>query len=101
MFVQELRSKILGIFYFAIPVGSGLGFVVGRGLANAFGHWRWALRGTPILGLLAIILMVFVLKEPPRGKAEGHDQLKATKYTKDLKALASNMTFVFSTLGLS
>ena len=101
LFVAELRSQILAIFYFAVPVGSGLGYVGGRGLAIAFGQWRWAFRGTPVLGLVAIILMVFVLEEPPRGKAEGQDQLKATKYTMDLKALACNMTFVFSTLGSS
>jgi hypothetical protein len=55
---------------------SGLGYVVGRGLAMAFdGDWHWALRGTPVLGLLAVILIVFVMKEPPRGEAEGHDQV--------------------------
>lgn len=55
---------------------SGLGYVVGRGLAIAFGgDWHWALRGTPILGLLAVFLIIFVMKEPPRGEAEGHDQV--------------------------
>jgi hypothetical protein len=39
------------------------------------GDWHWALRGTPVLGLLAVILIVFVMKEPPRGEAEGHDQV--------------------------
>ena len=55
---------------------SGLGYVVGRGLATAFsGDWHWALRGTPILGAVAVLLIIFVMKEPPRGEAEGHEQV--------------------------
>ena len=55
---------------------SGLGYVVGRGLSMAFdGDWHWALRGTPLLGLVAVALIIFVMKEPPRGEAEGHDQV--------------------------
>jgi hypothetical protein len=55
---------------------SGLGYVVGRGLSIAFdGDWHWALRGTPVLGLIAVVLIVFVMQEPPRGEAEGHDQV--------------------------
>ena len=55
---------------------SGLGYVVGRGLATAFsGDWHWALRGTPILGAVAVFLIIFVMKEPPRGEAEGHEQV--------------------------
>ena len=80
---------------------SGLGYVVGRGLANAFDDWHWALRGTPVLGAVAVVLIVLVMKEPPRGEAEGHEQLKATDYKKDLKSLACNMSFVFSTLGFT
>jgi hypothetical protein len=58
------------------PFSSGLGYVVGRGLANAFDNdWHWALRGTPILGAVAVILIIFVMTEPPRGEAEGHDQV--------------------------
>ena len=101
MFVKDLRSKILAIFYFAIPVGGGLGYIAGRGLANAFHSWRWALRGTPILGLIAFMLIVFVLKEPPRGQVEGKGHLKPTDYVRDLKSLASNMSYILSTLGFT
>jgi hypothetical protein len=62
--------KIFSLFY------SGLGYVVGRGLSMAFdGDWHWALRGTPVLGLLAVFLIVFVMTEPPRGEAEGHEEV--------------------------
>jgi MFS family permease len=101
LFVKEMRSKALAIFYFAIPVGSGLGYVVGQGLSSAFGSWHWALRGTPILGAFAVLGIVFFLKDPPRGESEGHDQLKATSYTEDLKSLMCNKSFILTTLGFT
>ena len=101
LFVKDVRSKALAIFYFAIPVGSGLGYVVGQALSEAFGSWHYALRGTPILGAVAVLLLMFFLEEPKRGESEGHDQLKATSYKEDLKSLASNQSFIFSTLGFT
>ena len=80
---------------------SGLGYVVGQALSTAFGSWHWALRGTPILGAIAILLLVFFLEEPKRGESEGHEQLKATSYIEDLKSLSTNQSFVFSTLGFT
>ena len=101
IFVKETRSKALAIFYFAIPVGSGLGYVVGKGLADIFGEWQWALRGTPILGAMAVLAILFFVQDPPRGESEGHDQLKATSYCEDLKDVCSNKSFIFSTLGFT
>ena len=49
---------MLGLFYFAIPVGSGLGYIVGSETARAFGSWQWGLRVTPGLGLLAVLFVV-------------------------------------------
>ena len=40
MFVKDTRSKMLALFYFAIPVGTGLGYVVGSEVAGAVGDWR-------------------------------------------------------------
>jgi len=76
-----------------------MGYVVGKALAEAFGSWHWALRGTPVLGSLAVFLLVFFCEEPKRGESEGHDQLKATSYWEDLKSLAVNRSFVLSTVG--
>ena len=76
-----------------------MGYVVGKALAEAFGSWHWALRGTPLLGSLAVFLLVFFCEEPKRGESEGHDQLKATSYWEDLKSLARNRSFVLSTVG--
>merc|ERR1712012_662335 len=101
LFVKDMRSRALAIFYFAIPVGIGLGYVIGSSLADAFGTWHAALRGTPILGGVAVLLIIAFVKDPPRGESEGHEALKATSYTEDLKSLATNKSFVFSTLGFT
>lgn len=84
MFVDELRSKMLAMFYFAIPVGSGLGYIVGSETAQAFGSWRYALRVTPILGLIAVVL-IFLTREPERGQSEGSHNMATTSYKEDLK----------------
>jgi len=101
MFVKDARSKMLALFYFAIPVGSGFGYVVGQGLASAFGEWQYSMRGTPVLGTIAVLLIIFVLVDPPRGQAEGQENLKASSYCDDLKHLFSNRSFVLSTLGFT
>ena len=58
MFVSDLRSKMLALFYFAIPVGSGLGYIVGSETAKAMGSWHWGLRVTPCLGVVAVLLII-------------------------------------------
>ena len=80
MFIKNMRSRMLAVFYFAIPVGSGLGYIVGAETAKAAGEWHWALRVTPIAGVLAVVLILLVMIDPPRGESEGHQDLKAQTY---------------------
>ena len=80
MFVADARSKALAVFYFAIPVGSGLGYMISSHTASAFGSWQWGLRATPVLGILAVLMIVFIMEDPPRGESEGHGELKAKTY---------------------
>ena len=80
MFVKNMRSRMLAVFYFAIPVGSGLGYIVGAETAKAAGEWHWALRVTPVAGVLAVILILLVMIDPPRGESEGHQDLQAQSY---------------------
>uniref|UniRef100_A0A673M6K0 Protein spinster homolog 1 n=1 Tax=Sinocyclocheilus rhinocerous TaxID=307959 RepID=A0A673M6K0_9TELE len=44
LFVKETRTNMLSIFYFAIPVGSGMGYIVGSKVNDVAGDWHWALR---------------------------------------------------------
>jgi len=101
MFVGAARSKALAVFYFAIPVGSGMGYMISSHTAEAFGSWQWGLRATPVLGIIAVLLIIFLMEEPPRGEAEGHGQLKPKTYKEDLIDLMTNMTFVTSTLAFT
>merc|ERR1712240_531536 len=101
MFVKDTRSKMLALFYFAIPVGSGLGYIVGSETAKAFGHWQWGLRATPVAGVIAVILIMVFLMDPPRGESEGHQDMQAQTYKEDIVSLAKNKSFVFSTLAFT
>ena len=78
LFTDEMRTKMLAIFYLAVPVGSGLGYVIGSLIEGWFNDWRWALRFTPPLGLICIVLLILVVREPKRGGAEGHVIEKAS-----------------------
>uniref|UniRef100_A0A336M1G7 CSON009778 protein n=1 Tax=Culicoides sonorensis TaxID=179676 RepID=A0A336M1G7_CULSO len=100
LFIKDLRSKFLAIFYFAIPVGSGLGYIIGSETANALNDWRFALRVTPLLGAIAVILLYFSC-EPERGEAEGSHHMQATSYKEDLRALCKNPSFMLSTAGFT
>ncbi len=50
--------------------------------------WRWGLRVTPVMGLLAVILILVLLPEPSRGEIEGGQHLEATSFCSDVKYLA-------------
>ncbi|CAG9102220.1 unnamed protein product [Plutella xylostella] len=100
LFVGNLRSKMLAFFYFAIPVGSGLGYIAGSGAVAVFGDWRWCLRVTPLLGVVAVALIVFLLVDPERGQAED-SHMKATSYRDDLRSLVRNPSFMLSTIAFT
>ncbi|KAM3186554.1 hypothetical protein ACTXT7_004073 [Hymenolepis weldensis] len=101
LFAGNARTSALGIFYFAVPVGSGLGFVLGSTIANATGNWAWSLRITPILGLICVIALGIFHTDPPRGRADGALHLHTTSWLADLKSLASNRCFLLLSLGFT
>ncbi|XP_035233028.1 protein spinster homolog 1-like isoform X2 [Stegodyphus dumicola] len=101
LFSKDRRSKMLAVFYFAIPVGSGLGYIIGDQITAAMGEWQWALRITPGLGLLSVVLTLLYVRDPPRGEAEGGSNLRSTTLYSDLSDLCKTKSFVFSTLGFT
>ncbi|ELU07902.1 hypothetical protein CAPTEDRAFT_179917 [Capitella teleta] len=101
LFVKTQRTKALSVFYFAIPVGSGLGYIVGSNVAEAMGSWQWSLRVTPVLGIICTALICLVVREPPRGAAEGGTHLHSTSWAADLKHLFKHKTFLLSTAGFT
>lgn len=64
------------------------------------GSWRYALRTTPALGLIAVGLLL-ISKEPPRGHSEGSQNLETTSYKEDIKDLLRNPTFMLSSAGFT
>lgn len=103
LYVKEKRTQMLSIFYFAIPVGSGLGYIVGSKVDDLAQNWHWALRVTPGLGLVAVLLLLFVVKEPKRGAIEARPEhtLHRTSWLVDMQVLCRNRSFVLSTFGFT
>lgn len=89
LFEPQRRKLFLSIFYFAIPIGSGLGFLVGN-LALNLGDWRWICRITPAIGLVATLLLFF-LKEPVRGQSDG---ARSESLAKDDATIIENLIYL-------
>ncbi|KAM8899177.1 protein spinster homolog 3 isoform 2-T2 [Spinachia spinachia] len=103
LFVGTKRSAMILVFYLFIPVGSGLGYIAGAGVAALTGDWHWSLRITPILGVVGLVLLVFLCPNPPRGAAETHGEgVKVeSSYQEDVKYLLKNKSYVWSSLGVT
>ncbi|KAF7987365.1 hypothetical protein HCN44_003127 [Aphidius gifuensis] len=101
LFIKDTRSKMLALFYFAIPVGSGLGYITGSKMLKLTGQWQWALRLTPPLGILTILLIYLFVRDPPKGEKEGGSHVTTTSWSNDIKALINNPSFMLSTGGFT
>ncbi|KAI6213249.1 hypothetical protein M3Y94_00128600 [Aphelenchoides besseyi] len=105
MFTGGVRSRILMFFYFAIPVGSGMGFGIARLMMNMTKDWRWSIRVTPIFGVLCILSLIFIIREPERGKAEkeqGAENVEyqiTASYWQDVMYLLKNKTYIWLVIG--
>lgn len=83
----NLKTKIQLFFFFLY---SGLGYIIGAEVTNLLSDshgseaWRWGLRVTPVMGFLALFLILCFLQEPPRGESEGGQHLQSTSFLEDL-----------------
>jgi MFS transporter, Spinster family, sphingosine-1-phosphate transporter len=86
------KSRLLAIFYAAIPIGSALGFIFGGILDKAFG-WRSAffIAGGP--GLL-LALLCLLIKEPPRT-----EKRQALALGEALRAIAGSHRYLLAAIG--
>uniref|UniRef100_A0A8C2ZWA5 SPNS lysolipid transporter 2, sphingosine-1-phosphate n=1 Tax=Cyclopterus lumpus TaxID=8103 RepID=A0A8C2ZWA5_CYCLU len=102
LFTNNSRTMMLSVFYLAIPLGSGLGYILGSSAKVAAGDWHWALRVSPVLGITAGTLILLFVPEPKRGIADQMGRIKTrTSWLCDMKALAKNRSYVFSSLASS
>lgn len=111
LFTGDMRTRMLSFFYFAIPVGSGLGYIVGTEVAAVFDHqWQWGLRVTPIIGAVCVLMCIFVVHEPKRGAIErgenphsvsACDVHNTTSWWADLKYLTTVKSFIWLNLGFT
>ncbi|HUB66850.1 MAG TPA: MFS transporter [Candidatus Methylacidiphilales bacterium] len=69
LFASTRRNTALTLFYVAIPVGSAIGFTIGGWFADK-GDWRHAFIYAGLPGVL-LALSLLLLREPPRGEADG------------------------------
>jgi MFS transporter, Spinster family, sphingosine-1-phosphate transporter len=96
LFRENVRGRILGVFYLAIPVGSALGYLLGGYLAPRYG-WRFPFYIAAGPGFVLALAVLF-LKEPPRGQ---FDSVKETPERGTVLGLIQNPAFLTSTLGMA
>ena len=96
LFAENKRGRILGVFYFAIPVGSAAGYLLGGHLAPLHG-WRFPFYIAAAPGFLIAIAVLF-LKEPRRGQ---FDTVKQSPERASIFGLARNPAFLTATLGMA
>jgi MFS family permease len=64
-FPKSRRGRVFAIFYAAVPLGAALGYVLGGLIEQHYG-WRSAFFIAGLPGL-ALAVLVWMLKDPPRG----------------------------------
>lgn len=101
LFGPSSRKVALSIFYFAIPIGSGLGFLMGN-LALSLNDWRYIFWITPAIGLVSTGLLL-ILEEPVRGQADGAAVQERDNSTvmENIYYLASIKSYVWATAGFT
>lgn len=97
----DMRTLMFAVFNIAVPAGSGLGYIVGSYIAQAFSDWRWALRFTPVLGIVCVFLLILLVREPARGAIDGGELLKNTKWIQDVREIFKVKSFVLTTLAFT
>ena len=60
------RGTALGLFNLGMPIGASLAIGFGAAIASAFG-WQTAFKGLGTIGLIAVVGVLFFVKEPKRG----------------------------------
>lgn len=93
-FPPRMRATAQSVYASAIAIGGGLAFFLGGWIGQAYG-WRWAFYFLGFPGLLLAVL-VFTLREQPRGATES---AAATQKTADWKSIFRSVPLRYLFLG--
>ena len=99
-FPPERRATALSIYSVGIYIGILFGYSLGGWLDHNYG-WRMALMALGIPGIIYALVLLFSVKEPPRGHSDP-DHLKQTEdssFKEVLSLLFSKKTFIFLAFG--
>ena len=104
LYPKESRSRMLSIFYVAMPVGYALGYIFGGAIGKSHG-WRMAFLLVGIPGLLMALSMFFI-REPKRGGSEEATDEELAEYLKTNISVRSYLnllrikSYFFNTLAM-
>jgi MFS family permease len=100
-FPPEKRSKMLGFFYAAIPLGAALGYIIGGSAGHAWGwHSPFLLMG---MAGLPVVLTALLVHEP-RDRKEVRELLAERRKAascRDYFSLSKIGSYVFATAGMA
>ncbi|MDE1152047.1 MAG: MFS transporter [Micavibrio sp.] len=92
-YAEDQRNRVLTIFNVAIPVGAALGFLAGGNIAASHG-WRMAFIASAVPGAVIGLLILFLMKEPPRAQAQSAELSRGS-----VTSLLKNPAYLCAILG--
>ncbi len=102
-FPPQQRARALAVFSFGVPIGSGLGTLLGGLVASAV-DWRVAFFAVGVGGLLLAPLFRLTVREPARGALDapsGPSPVARSSLPDALRFLARKRSFLLLALGAS
>ena len=102
-FPPQQRARALAVFSFGVPIGSGLGTLLGGLVASAV-DWRVAFFAVGVGGLLLAPLFRLTVREPARGALDapsGPPPVARSSLPDALRLLARKRSFLLLALGAS
>jgi predicted MFS family arabinose efflux permease len=95
------RGRALGLYNLGPPVGAALGIAFGASVAAAF-SWRDAFLVTGAVGVVAALVLTFIVREPKRGgldRAVGEAAPPRAGFGETLRMFFSHPTLLLVSLG--
>jgi len=96
------RGMALGIYNLGPPVGAALGIAFGASVAAAF-SWREAFVVIGVIGVVAAVALLFIVKEPKRGGLDASGAVipapEKARFLETLKMFVTRPALMLASLG--